>query len=79
MRWQRYRADWPEYPRVLLFYEVWPEAASDFTYYIIGIIILYLFSAFHSKVLFYILSNFIILFIITFLAHTTCKNTAVEQ
>lgn len=79
MKWQNYRADWPEYIQVLFSYVVWPKAVSDFTYYIIGIIISYIYSVlFTFKALSYILSNFIILSIIPSLAHTACKNTFVE-
>ena len=81
VRWKNSRADWLEYPQVLLSYEVWPAEASGF--YLSNYSnnpLLHLFGAFNFQSTFmYTLSNFIISSIIPSLAHTACKNTFVEQ
>ena len=79
-KWQNCRAHWPESAPVLFFYEIWPEAATGFTYEITAIIFCYICSVLlNFKALSYILSNFIILSIMPSLARTAYKSTFVEQ
>lgn len=68
VRWKNFRADWLEYPQVLLSYEVWPAEASGFTYQITAIIISYICSVLLTfkalSYIHYLISSFHLLYLL---------------